>query len=79
VRDGAGRVVFIGRLREVLRISHFMVAPGEIEDYLQTHPKVLQAFVSGCPTRAPTRLAVAYVIPRPERASPRRRSSPTAG
>jgi fatty-acyl-CoA synthase len=65
VRDGAGRIFFIGRLREVLRISHFMVAPGEIEDYLQTHPKVLQAFVIGVPDPRTNEAAVAYVIPRP--------------
>ena len=35
VRDAAGHVVFKGRLRETLRISHFMVAPGEIEDSLK--------------------------------------------
>lgn len=65
VRDAAGRVIFIGRLREVLRISHFMVAPGEIEAYLQTHPKVLQAFVIGVPDPRTNEAAVAYVIPRP--------------
>jgi fatty-acyl-CoA synthase len=65
VRDGAGRVIFIGRLREVLRVSHFMVAPGEIETYLQTHPKVLQAFVIGVPDAKSNEAAVAYVIPRP--------------
>jgi fatty-acyl-CoA synthase len=65
VRDSAGRVIFRGRLREVLRISHFMVAPGEIEDYLQTHPKVLQAFVIGVPDPWTNEAAVAYVIPRP--------------
>jgi fatty-acyl-CoA synthase len=65
MRDGQGRVIFRGRLREVLRISHFMVAPGEIEDYLQTHPKVLQAFVIGVPDARTNEAAVAYVIPRP--------------
>jgi fatty-acyl-CoA synthase len=65
MRDGKGRVIFRGRLREVLRISHFMVAPGEIEDYLQTHPKVLQAFVIGVPDARTNEGAVAYVIPRP--------------
>ena len=65
VRRADGRVVFRGRLREVLRISHFMVAPGEIEAYLQTHPKVLQAFVIGVPDPRTNEAAVAYVIPRP--------------
>ena len=40
VRHADGRVVFGAACSEVLRISHFMVAPGEIEAYLQTHPKV---------------------------------------
>jgi long-chain acyl-CoA synthetase len=65
VRDAAGRTIFIGRLREVLRVSHFMVAPGEIEAYLQTHPKVMQAFVVGVPDPRTNEAAVAYVIPRP--------------
>jgi fatty-acyl-CoA synthase len=65
VRDAAGRIVFLARLREVLRINHFMVSPGEIEAYLQTHPKVLQAFVVGVPDPRTNEAAVAYVIPRP--------------
>jgi fatty-acyl-CoA synthase len=65
VRDAEGRTVFRGRLREVLRISHFMVAPAEIEAFIQSHPKVLQAFVIGVPDPRTNEAAVAYVIPRP--------------
>ncbi len=65
VRDEAGRTIFRGRLREVLRISHFMVAPGGIETFLMTHPKVLQAFVIGVPDPRSNEAAAAYVIPRP--------------
>ncbi len=65
VRDAQGRTIFRGRLREVLRISHFLVAPAEIEAYLMTHPGVLQAFVIGVPDPRTTEAAVAYVIPRP--------------
>jgi fatty-acyl-CoA synthase len=65
VRDAEGRIIFRGRLREVLRISHFMVAPGEIEAFIQTHPKVLQAFVIGVPDPRTNEAAVAYVILRP--------------
>ena len=64
VRDDEGRLVFKGRLREALRISHFMVAPAEIEAFLQTHPKVLQAFVIGIPDPRTGEAPVAYVIPR---------------
>jgi len=65
VRDAEGRTFFKGRLREVLRISHFMVAPAEIEDFIMTHPKVSQAFVIGVPDSKMNEAAVAYVIPKP--------------
>jgi fatty-acyl-CoA synthase len=65
VRDGEGRTIFKGRLREVLRISHFMVAPAEIEAFIMEHPAVLQAFVIGVPDPRLNEAAVAYVIPRP--------------
>jgi fatty-acyl-CoA synthase len=64
VRDAEGRTFFRSRLREALRISHFMVSPAEIEAYLMTHPKVLQAFVVGVPDSRMNEAAVAYVIPR---------------
>jgi fatty-acyl-CoA synthase len=65
VRDAEGRTFFKSRLREALRISHFMVSPAEIEAFLMTHPKVLQAFVIGVPDPRMNEAAVAYVIPRP--------------
>jgi len=65
VRDAEGRTLFKGRLREVLRISHFMVAPAEIEAYIMTYPKVSQAFVIGVPDPKMNEAAVAYVIPKP--------------
>jgi fatty-acyl-CoA synthase len=65
MRGEDGRFVFRGRLREVLRISHFMVAPAEIEAFLMQHPGVLQAFVFGVPDPKLNEAAVAYVIARP--------------
>ena len=73
MRDAAGRTIFRARLREVLRISHFMVAPGEIEAFLHDPPDVLQAFVIGVPDPRTNEAAVAYVIPRPG-AAPRPRT-----
>ena len=64
VQDAHGYIIFKGRLREVLRISHFMVAPGEIEAFLMSHPAVAQAFVVGVPDARTNEAAVAYVIPR---------------
>ena len=66
VRDAAGRTIFKGRLREVLRISHHMVAPGEIEVFLMSHPDVAQAFVVGIPDAARNEAPVAYVIRKPD-------------
>jgi fatty-acyl-CoA synthase len=64
VRDETGHTFFLGRLKETLRIGHFMVAPAEIEAFLMTHPKVAQAFVVGVPDPRLGEVAVAYVIPR---------------
>src|SRR5207253_1624266 len=62
VQDGRGHTIFKGRLRETLRISHFMVAPGEIEAFLMSHPDVAQAFVVGVPDPKLNEAPVAYVI-----------------
>jgi fatty-acyl-CoA synthase len=62
VRDGRGYVIFKGRLKETLRISHHMVAPGEIEAFLMAHPAVSQAFVVGIPDPKANEVPVAYVI-----------------
>jgi fatty-acyl-CoA synthase len=65
VQDGHGHTFFKGRLKETLRISHFMVAPGEIETFLQSHPDVDQAFVVGVPDAETNETPVAYVILKP--------------
>jgi fatty-acyl-CoA synthase len=65
VRDEAGHVFFLGRLKETLRIGHQMVAPAEIEAFLATNPEVGQAFVVGVPDPRLGEVPVAYVIPRP--------------
>jgi fatty-acyl-CoA synthase len=65
VQDTAGRVIFRGRLKETLRISHHMVAPGEIEAFLLAHAAVAQAFVVGIPDPKTNEAPVAYVIRKP--------------
>jgi fatty-acyl-CoA synthase len=64
VQDDAGHTVFLGRLKETLRIGHHMVAPAEIETFLQTHPAVTQAFVVGVPDPRLGEVAAAFIIPR---------------
>ena len=65
VQDDRGRTIFKGRLKETLRISHFMVAPGEIEAFLMSHPDVEQAFVVGIPDPVANEAPAAYVILKP--------------
>src|SRR5262249_25059738 len=62
VEDDRGHIIFKSRLREVLRISHHMVSPGEIEAFLMSHPDVDQAFVVGVPDPRSNEAAAAYVI-----------------
>lgn len=62
VCDSRGYVIFKGRLKETLRVSHHMVAPGEIEAFLIGHPAVSQAFVVGFPDPRAGEVPVAYVI-----------------
>jgi fatty-acyl-CoA synthase len=64
VQDEAGHTFFLGRLKETLRIGHFMVAPAEIETFLMSHPAVAQAFVVGVPDPRLGEVAAAFVIPR---------------
>lgn len=67
VQDAAGQTLFLGRLKETLRIGHHMVAPAEVEAYLMTHPAVEQAFVVGVPDPRLGEVAVAYLILRGDR------------
>ena len=68
VCDDAGRIIFRGRLKDTLRISHHMVAPGEIEAFLLLHPAVAQAFVVGVPDPKSNEAPVAFVIRKPSAA-----------
>ncbi len=61
VQDDAGHTFFLGRIKETLRIGHFMVAPAEIEAFLMRHPKVAQAFVVGVPDPRLGEVAAAYL------------------
>jgi len=56
-----GGFVFTGRIKDVLRLGGFLVAPAEIEAYLEQHPTVYAcAAVEGA--NAHPRRAVAFVV-----------------
>ena len=49
VMDGDGRLRFLTRIKDVFRVGGENVAPAEVEDVLNRHPKIKQAQVIGVP------------------------------
>ena len=47
--DAAGRVTFLGRIKEMIRVGGENVAPAEIEGFLSTHPAVHLVQAVGIP------------------------------
>ncbi|MGH3588059.1 MAG: AMP-binding protein, partial [Pseudonocardia sp.] len=47
--DRSGRLHFVGRTKDIIRVGGENVAPAEVEDALHRHPRVRQAAVVGVP------------------------------
>lgn len=60
--DDDGRLTFVGRLKDIIRVGGENVAPAEIEDLLHTHPAVKQAVVVGVPDDRLMEVPFAFVI-----------------
>jgi acyl-CoA synthetase (AMP-forming)/AMP-acid ligase II len=63
--DGEGNVVIVDRLKELIKVSGYQVAPAELEALLATHPAVADAAVLRRPDPASGEVPVAVVVPRP--------------
>ena len=63
--DGDGNVVIVDRLKELIKVSGWPVAPAELEALLATHPAVADAAVLRRPDPARGEVPVAVVVPRP--------------
>ncbi len=59
--DGAGRLVMVGRLKDVFRVGGENVAPAEVEEVLLGHAAVATAQVVGVPDARLGEVAAAYV------------------
>jgi len=59
--DEQGRVTFMGRLKDVLKVGGENVAAAEIEDYLLSHPAVQLVQVVGAPDARYVEVACAFV------------------
>ena len=65
--DDEGRLSFVGRLKDMLKVGGENVAASEIETYLLTHPACEIVQVVGAPDARYTEVAAAYVQLRPGR------------
>jgi acyl-CoA synthetase (AMP-forming)/AMP-acid ligase II len=62
--DAAGVVRITDRLKELIKVKGFQVAPAELEGLLCTHPAVSDAAVVGVPDGAAGEIPKAFVVPR---------------
>lgn len=60
--DEAGNVVIVDRLKELIKVNAFQVAPAEVESALRDHPAVVDAGVVGRPDPRTGEAVVAYVV-----------------
>jgi len=63
--DAEGHITFIGRDDDVITSAGYRIGPGEIEDFLQTHPSVAAAAVIGLPDALRTERVTAIIAPKP--------------
>ncbi len=62
--DADGYLTVTDRLRELIKVKGFQVAPAELEALLYTHPQVADAAVIGRPDDRAGEMPVAYVVAR---------------
>lgn len=57
-----GRLVFVGRHSEMIKVSGINVSPAEIEAHLRTHPAVARAAVVAAPDPQRDEVPIAFVV-----------------
>lgn len=67
--DPAGRLIFLGRLKDMLKVGGENVAPAEVEEHLARHPAVKLAQVVGAPDARLGEVPAAFVELRPGHAA----------
>lgn len=68
--DTQGRLHVTGRLKEVIQVGGFTVAPAEVEAVLRGHPEVRDVAVVGVPDARLGEIPLAYVEPRGDTCDP---------
>ncbi|MBU8545089.1 MULTISPECIES: acyl-CoA synthetase [Roseomonadaceae] len=64
-RDAEGHFTFIGRDDDVITSAGYRIGPGEVEDFLLTHPAIAQAAVIGLPDALRTERVTAVLVLKP--------------
>lgn len=62
--DPDGRLEFLGRVKDIIRVGGENVSPAEVEDILHRHPKVRQAQVVGVSDPRLIDVPVAFIVPK---------------
>ncbi|WP_217578694.1 class I adenylate-forming enzyme family protein [Mesorhizobium sp. GbtcB19] len=60
--DGSGRLTFLGRAKEIIRVGGEDVSPADVENALHRHPAIRQAAVVGVPEERLVEVPAAFVI-----------------
>ncbi|MGY4710723.1 AMP-binding protein [Mycolicibacterium sp. CBM1] len=61
ILDDDGRLRFVGRAKEIIRVGGENVSPAEVEDLLHSHPAIKQAVVVGVPDMRLIEVPFAFV------------------
>ena len=61
VRTAEGFVFYVGRLKDMLKVGGFNVAPQEVESFLRSHADILDVAVTGAPDARLGEVPVAFV------------------
>ena len=64
-RDTDDHVIISDRLKELIKVKGFQVAPAELEALLLTHPNIQDVAVIGKPDERAGELPRAYVVVKP--------------
>lgn len=62
--DADGYLTFIGRIKEMIKVSGYSVFPEEVEAILIQHPEIAQVAVIGVPDPTKGETVKAYVVPK---------------
>ena len=60
--DHTGTVVVVDRLKDLIKVNAFQVAPAEVEAVLVQHPAIIDAAVVGRPDERRGEVPVAYIV-----------------